>query len=330
MGNRPLMIVMTPVRNEAWVLNAFLKATSLWADYIIIADQMSTDGSREIYKKFPKVKVIDNTLEKMYMSETRKLLFEEAKKIEGDKILFALDADEFLSGDFMHTKAWDRILHSKPNDCFCWSWMNLKGDDVQKYSIHEKYFWAVHVSDSSWDGIFPDRVIHEWRLPWPKEADENHTIYIDDFFSIHFARVNQLRQMNKERFYKVSSLPVKERYSKVSIIRQYRPEYLTYYDVPADAYCTYQEKGVDIWDLVNLKDEGDYYTDEIIKCFKENGAKYYSWLDIWDKDWCERNGIDNPQKWYHRLFISYMKKTMPYCKSIWVKFIDKFLKILLK
>ena len=56
---------------------------------------------------------------------------------------------------------------------------------------------------------------------------------------------------------------------KVSIIRQYRPEYLTYYDVPADAYCTYQEKGVDIWDLVNLKDEGDYYTDEIIKCFKE-------------------------------------------------------------
>ena len=60
MNERPTIIVITPVRNEAWVLRAFLEATSLWADYIIIADQMSTDGSREIAKKYPKVVLIDN------------------------------------------------------------------------------------------------------------------------------------------------------------------------------------------------------------------------------------------------------------------------------
>lgn len=54
------MIVLTPVFNEAWILPAFLIAMSLWADYIIIADQMSTDGSREIYKEFEKVIVINN------------------------------------------------------------------------------------------------------------------------------------------------------------------------------------------------------------------------------------------------------------------------------
>lgn len=59
--NKPLFIVMTPVRNEAWVLHAFLKTTSLWADYIIVADQMSTDGSRDIYPQYEKVIVIDNT-----------------------------------------------------------------------------------------------------------------------------------------------------------------------------------------------------------------------------------------------------------------------------
>ena len=32
MGTTPFQIVMTPVRNEAWVLHAFLKATSLWTD----------------------------------------------------------------------------------------------------------------------------------------------------------------------------------------------------------------------------------------------------------------------------------------------------------
>jgi hypothetical protein len=57
---KPLFIVMTPVRNEAWVLHAFLKTTSTWADFIIIADQMSTDGSRDIYKQYEKVIVIDN------------------------------------------------------------------------------------------------------------------------------------------------------------------------------------------------------------------------------------------------------------------------------
>jgi len=41
MTNQPLLICMTPVRNEAWILHAFLKATSLWADHIIIADQNS-------------------------------------------------------------------------------------------------------------------------------------------------------------------------------------------------------------------------------------------------------------------------------------------------
>ena len=101
--NEPLLVVLTPVRNEAWILHAFLKATSLWADYIIIADQMSTDGSRDIYSQYEKVIVVDNPREEMHQARTRQLLFKAAQKIEGDKILFALDADEFLSGDFMNT-----------------------------------------------------------------------------------------------------------------------------------------------------------------------------------------------------------------------------------
>ena len=67
--NKPLQIVMTPVRNEAWILPAFLRATSLWADYIIIADQMSTDGSRELYQQFDKVIVIQVVLELVEIRE---------------------------------------------------------------------------------------------------------------------------------------------------------------------------------------------------------------------------------------------------------------------
>ena len=138
----PLKVVLTPVRNEAWVLRAFLEATSLWADYIIIADQMSTDGSREIAKEYPKVILIDNNRKEMHMAATRRLLFEEAKKIEGEKLLFALDADEFLSGDFVNTEDWKKILKSKPDDSFCWRWMNLKRNDITKYSMG--FFYESH------------------------------------------------------------------------------------------------------------------------------------------------------------------------------------------
>ena len=85
---RPTFVVLTPVRNEAWILRAFLEAASLWADHIIIADQMSTDGSREIAKEYPKVILVDNDRKEMHQAATRRLLFEEAKKIEGVPVVF--------------------------------------------------------------------------------------------------------------------------------------------------------------------------------------------------------------------------------------------------
>ena len=139
---RPALVVMTPVRNEAWVLRAFLEAVSLWADYIIIADQMSTDGSREIAMEYPKVKLIENNHKEMHQAATRRLLFEEARKIKGDKILFALDADEFLSGDFVNVDDWEKILCSRPGDMFWWKWMNLKKNDITKYSTSRYYYWG--------------------------------------------------------------------------------------------------------------------------------------------------------------------------------------------
>lgn len=71
---RPIVICLTPIRNESWILDMFLKATSLWADHIILADQMSTDGSREIAKKNSKVILIDNNSETFNEPERQRLL----------------------------------------------------------------------------------------------------------------------------------------------------------------------------------------------------------------------------------------------------------------
>ena len=60
MNQTPKIVVITPVKNEAWILDRFLAVTSQFADCIIIADQNSTDESKDICKKYPKVIVIDN------------------------------------------------------------------------------------------------------------------------------------------------------------------------------------------------------------------------------------------------------------------------------
>ena len=329
MSSSPLLVVLTPVRNEAWVLRAFLEATSLWADYIIIADQMSTDGSREIAKEYPKVILIDNNRKEMHQAATRRLLFETSKKIEGDKLLFTLDADEFLSGDFIHTADWKRIMESEPDDSFCWRWMNLKRNDITKYSTFQHYYWCVHESKDLWNGMFPDNFIHEWRLPWSPKADEKHKFLLDDFCSIHLARVNELRQRNKERFYQVSTVGQNPKKSRISLYRQYHTEEkLEYMDVPSDAYCFYEEQGIDLWKYIDLNDEGEYYTSEILRYFQRDGMKKYALLDIWEVDWMERNGLKDPRNVFHKMLFGYLRKTNPYANSIWVRCIDKIFKLI--
>lgn len=339
----PQLIVLTPVRNEAWVLRAFLAATSLWADKIIIADQMSTDGSLDIYKEYQsssasvsehccELIVIDNDRKEMHQAATRRLLFEKAREVlNGDTnaILFALDADEFLNGDFVHTEDWQKIMNSQPDDAFCWRWMNLKEGDSTKYSDFQHYYWAVHVSDTLWSGQFPDKFIHEWRLPWPPNCTNDKEFNLDELRSIHFAKVNTLRQRNKERFYQVSSVAIANRnWNVLTIYRMYhKEENLEYFVVPENTYKFYENNSVDIWDLTNLQDEGQYYTDTVMAYFKRDGLSRYAMLDIWDEDWCKRQNIRNPQRWYHKMLLGYLRWSNDHRNPL-TRAIDKIAKII--
>lgn len=89
-------ITLLPVKNETWILPSTLENFSQFSDYIIIADQHSTDGSREIYKKFPKVSIIDNNSTGA-SNKIRWSLLDEARKIPGNNLIICLDADELLS-----------------------------------------------------------------------------------------------------------------------------------------------------------------------------------------------------------------------------------------
>ncbi len=331
--DKPLLIVVSIVRNEAWVLDAFLSAASLWADKVIIADQMSTDGSRDIYKRYPKVHVIDNMMPNMHQAAARRLVLEEARCIlngNTNAIIFALDADEVLEGDFMQSEAWEKIIYSKPNDCFEWSWMNLT-PDAKRYTVPTPCYWAVHVSEELWDGLFPDNNVHEWRLPLPEPYA--HEIVLESFYSIHFASLNKVRYKNKHRFYQVNSMEDRRRYNVINLYRQYHPTKVEVnsYPLPEDAYIYYLQNGIDILGLLKIEDDGPHLTHEIKDYFKKNGTQKYAMLDIWDADWCAKNKIAIPKRTtWQKLVMLYLKKSNPYSRSFVIRGIDKILKIIYK
>lgn len=330
--NKPKLIVITPVRNEAWVLEAFLTHCSSWADHIIIADQHSTDGSREIAARFPKVILIDNPDEEMHQANVRLLLFKEVDKIKGKKIVWAMDADEFLSEGFLHTKGWETILNSQPDSIFCFRWQNLIHDFCHEDSTPLKPAeWACYFNPetciSELYAQAEKKAIHEARVPCTKNA---HYITIDDIQFVHLARINITRTRNKNDFYQVSTLnKLSQNISAVSLFR-------TYHYIPAihtlkqDVVLTTADGTSRLNHLVHTSDHGQYYIDEIVSILKREGLNKFQKLSIWDNPDICAAGIQYQTPLCIRLLHGYLRNSQRYSETLVVRIIDKLLKIIVK
>jgi DNA integrity scanning protein DisA with diadenylate cyclase activity len=74
-----------------WILEKFLSVTSQFADTIIVADQQSTDASRKICRRFPKVILIDNPNRDYNELSRQQLLIAAAREsYPGPRILQAI------------------------------------------------------------------------------------------------------------------------------------------------------------------------------------------------------------------------------------------------
>ena len=326
----PLLVVVTPVRNEAWVLDAFLTCTSSWADRIIVADQHSTDGSREIAAKYQKVILIDNDLAEMNQAAARRLLFEEVDQIEGDKIVFALDADEFLSKGFEKTEGWKRIVESKPNELFSFKWQNLYGDYQHVVADDNFMEWGCHFApDYRISDLYAqceNQSIHEMRVPCLPVGQVSY-VEIPDIQFVHLARLNLARQNNKETFYQVSTIAkLKKRISAVSIYRSYHlPEPdLVPLENKMELYAVGSEENMAY--KVKQGDLGQYYIDEMLAIFHRDGIDKYLKLDIWENPCLKDAGVCPKIPLKYRLLHSYLRKTQRVSKRRIIRMIDKLLK----
>jgi len=281
LDNTPKIVVITPVKNEDWILERFLSVTSQFADLIIIADQNSTDGSRDICQKYPKVKLIENKSEQYDEASRQILLIQTARELVPEhKIILALDADEILAANAIHTIGWQTMLQAPQGTVLCFEKPDLYSTPYK--CIRYDKPWPLGYVD---DGVeHQPKKIHSIRIPQPKYAKY---LYIYDVKILHYALTRPEAQASKIRFYSViekllttkNFLVRRKAYSlNIDWTKGHRVE-----ACPEDWFAGWESIGIDMKSIINNR---YYWWDfEILRQFK-NHDYWQFWLDdIWDFDW---------------------------------------------
>jgi hypothetical protein len=334
-SNRNKIIVLTPVKNEAWFLDIFLAATSIWADKIIIADQYSTDSSRKIAAKYKKV-IIVNSPSLKYFNEykMRSVLFKEARKIIGKKILFAVDSDEIITPNVMNSSEWEKIVSSKPGTVIEFQWANIC-PNLKKYWSPNIYFAKGFVDDGS---PYKAGKIHTLNIPFPKYAK---IVRSKNIKLMHFQYVDWERMKSKHRWYQCWERINNPTKSSISIYRQYHHMYqikeCDYKDIPSKWFLSYENKGVN---LSGFEIERHYWRDtEVLKFMRTFGAKYFSNEAIWDVNWAiiandnryrDVNYFSDPRNLKQKIIQYYLDKTQKFYPNTFIVVIDWLIEKILK
>ena len=329
MESKRKIICLTPVKNEEWIIDKFLRCASLWADIIIIADQQSSDKTKEISQSFQKVIYIENKSNDFSEKNRQSLLINEARKIKGSKVLITLDADEIFTAESLNNSEWDLFKNAEPGTVFRFRFMNITPDF--------KYYWCPDYY-MPW-GFVDDgkqhlgKEIHSFRVPL---NDISKNIFLKEIKVMHFQYTDWERMQSKHRWYQCWERVNNPDKSSIQIFRGYNHMYAIKKNelnpVPDEWFSYYLQNGIDLKDI---KIESDYYWDrQVLDYFKKYGTAFFKRIDLWYINWKEvalKYGYTDledfryPQNIMDRLVLFWLKKTQYNHKNILVRIIDKIL-----
>jgi hypothetical protein len=320
---KPIIICLTPVKNEAWILDKFLQAASLWANYIIIADQQSTDDSKRIAMRYPKVIWVENTQTEYNEVDRQKLLLAEARKIEGKKLLIALDADEFFSDDFIESNDWRKMLESRPGTVFGFKWINLL-PGLKKGWITQAYYPWAYIDDGR--GHI-GKQMHSPRIPYSPDDD---LVKITDFAVFHMQYVNWKRMESKHRYYQCLERLKYPDKNYIDIFRQYAHMYQSRRKSVNIHSSTFNFLIKNNIELKKINTKSNYWFDnEVENLLIKYGTEYFKKVNIWNINWSKRLGNEiytNPQNIIEKIIFTWFRCTRTYQDAKLVKRIDEFIR----
>jgi len=276
---RPLLICLTPVKNESWILERFLTCASVWADHIIVADQGSNDNSRAIAREFPKVTLLDNSSARFNEPERQKMLIDAAREIAGPKILVALDADEFFRADFIGGEEWNRMTSAVPGTVIDFTWACVLSDKRHYYEYPSVLPLAFVDDGSPHEG----QLIHSPRVPVPESAPHLKM----GVSVLHFSTIDDARFRSKMRWYQCYEL-LSGKWDR-KLFELYRFYHMELCIAPSRLRALPNEwtagYGAHV-DLLNFRGQDYYHWDgEMLGLLKVHGPEKFRRVSIWEVDW---------------------------------------------
>jgi glycosyltransferase involved in cell wall biosynthesis len=281
---QPEIVCMTPVRNEAWIIESYLRAASLWADRIVIADHGSTDATVEIAQRFDNVHVFHYGGE---FDETarRGALFTEARRLAGGRpqVFMVVDADEALSSDMLAGPDWETIRAAAPGSVIHFDLANLAPGGKRAW-IPPGPFPFGYVDD----GVeYTGAAIHTPRVPTPEGAP---SVVLEEGVMLHRQYLDWARMKAKQCWYQCWEIVNDPSRSPLEVFRQYHhmdavPDEC-FLDVPDRWLDAYRDAGIDLTTVESP--ELTHWDEAVLELFREHGADRFRRLNVWDVDWSER------------------------------------------
>ena len=273
------IVVLTPVKNEAWILPLFCKSASIWADYIIIADQNSTDGSREIASQFPKVVVIDNDSSDLDEGYRDGLLINKARELVGNNgILFRIDADEIFTPNF-DSEDWLKIKSAKDGTVFMFRWVQMYRKLSSCWETKGQIIYGAFVDDGR--EYSPKGLIHARSMFNSKTKED--TIVLQDIALLHFQFADWKRMCSKHIWYQCFERIKFPQKSAIDIYRMYHWMYnpsLPYEKVPIEWISVYRDKYY--IDIHSYNVEKKYWWDDKTKeYFQQYSPQYFRHIETY-------------------------------------------------
>lgn len=329
---KPKVICVTPIKNEAWILDRFIQCASLWADHIIIADQFSEDESQEIARKYPKVVLIQNPSPVFDEATRQTLLLNAARQIPGDRLIVALDADEMLTANWSSSSEWQQVLQAPAGTVVYFQWVNVTPGATSGWLSPTQMPLAFMDDGSDHTG----QVIHSSRIPVPENAP---TIVLQEIRVLHYQFTDWDRMESKQRWYQCWERLNNPKKRPIPIYRQYRHMYgidpSVVQPLQQDWLAGYLEQGID---MSTLRRPAFYYWDrELLELFSKHGIHLFRKLDIWQVDWQKINqqigyqgqqeSLADPRNSFEKFVHVWLRRTQKDSRRWSVRLVQNLLRV---
>ena len=330
------IIVYIPVKNDGWFIENAITSALKWADQVIVADESSTDGSYEIYKR---LETLHNNLTIIYKRpkfdfktpDLRNYGLNMCRNFEGNNLIFELHADEVLSAEITKLQMKQYLLEQMSiGSALMLPWINLWKKPF--FYRQDKSIWS---NTNGWFAFRDDRkakfegaAFHGSRVP---ERFTKQKIEMDDLNVLHFQFLNLSMERSKQALYQIFE---RNHYPKKNV-EQINKRYACAFDERQIKLAPLAKKHYKPWLDMGIPIDKEYPKEgfnwrdlEVLKNFKKNGIKKYKDLNIWNHiDWEQKrkeaiklypnekisnNPILDPRSYSTKLAHSFLNKFQIY------------------